>query len=138
MTVTVWAVFQLLLSKLREFVDNVPSVLSIPSILMLTGLLGWAVRATVKVVCPPASVVLPVSGVTVIPAVSLSVLVMLTVLFNPLKLLSVLLDVRSTVKVVCPSASVVLPVSGVTVIPAMSLSVLVMLTVVSDQKVAQY
>ena len=93
-TVTVWAVFQLLGVKLREFVDNFPSVLSIPSILMVTGLLGWAVRATVKVVCPSASVVLPVSGVTVIPAVSLSVLVMLTVLFNPLKLLSLLVDVR--------------------------------------------
>ena len=94
MTVTGWGVFQLLGVKVREFVDNVPSVLSSPVMLMVTSLLGRALRVTVKVVCPPASVVVTVLGVTIIALVSLSVLVMLTVAVLLLTLLSLLLAVR--------------------------------------------
>ena len=47
-----------------------------------------------KVVCPSASVVLPVGAVKLIPAVSLSLLVMSTDAVRPAKLLSVLVAVR--------------------------------------------
>jgi len=72
-TVTVCGVFQLLGVKVRLDVDNFPSVLAIPSILMVTGFLGWALSTTVKSLVPPGSVVVPMVGVTVIPASLMSV-----------------------------------------------------------------
>ena len=70
--------FQLLGVKVRLDLSRLPSVSS-PVMLMVTSWLGAVLSTTVKVACPPASVVVTVLELTVIPAVSLSVLVMLTV-----------------------------------------------------------
>ena len=75
-TVTVWGLFQFPLLKLREFVDNLPSLLSSPVMGMVTWFSGWAVRATVKLMEAPFSLVVVLLVTNVIPAVSSSVLVM--------------------------------------------------------------
>ena len=56
-----------------------PSVVSLELRPMVTSAVGWVFSTTVKVAVPPASVVVrPEVGVTVMPAVSLSVLVTAT------------------------------------------------------------
>src|SRR2546429_4741933 len=72
---SVWGVFQLPAVKVRLEAETVPSAV----LLLLSGIVtlavGWLVRTTVNVAAPPASVVTrPDEGLTVIPAVSLSVL----------------------------------------------------------------
>ena len=66
--------------------DTVPSVVSLELRPIVTSAVGCASRTTVNVAVPPASVVVsPLVGVTVMPDVSLSVLVTLTSLaFDPL------------------------------------------------------
>ena len=76
MTVTVCGTFQLAAVKVRLAGATVPSVVSLEVRPMVTSAVGWVLSTTVKVAVPPASVVVrPEVGVTVMPAVSLSVLV---------------------------------------------------------------
>ena len=75
--VTVCGVAQSVEVKVREAGETVPSVASEELSPMLTLAAGWELRFTVKVACPPDSVVTsPEVGVTVMPAgTSLSLLV---------------------------------------------------------------
>ena len=71
--VTVCATFQLAGVNVSVFVETVPSV---ASVVMVTSAVGSLLSTTSNVAVPPASVVTrPLVGVTVMPAVSLSVLV---------------------------------------------------------------
>src|SRR3954470_15536163 len=75
-TVIVRGVFQFAVVNVTLLTDGVPS----PVLLLLSGtttlLLGWLSRTIVNVAVPPASVVdKPDVGLTVMPAVSLSMLV---------------------------------------------------------------
>jgi hypothetical protein len=77
--VTVWGVFQLADVKVKLGLSTVPSAVLSEVIPMLTSAVGWLFRTTVKVAVPPASVVVkPLVGVTVMPLLSLSVLVTAT------------------------------------------------------------
>ena len=68
MTVTVCAVFQLAVVKVRLAGETVPSVVSLELSAIVTSAVGCVLSTTVKVAVPPASVVVsPVVGVTVIP-----------------------------------------------------------------------
>ena len=65
--------------KVTEAGLTVPSVVSLLERPMVTFAVGWELRTMVNVACPPASVVTrPLTGVTVMPAESLSVLVTVT------------------------------------------------------------
>ena len=76
MSVTVWAVFQLAAVKVRLAGETVPSAVLPDERPIVTLAVGCELSTTVKVAVPPASVVVrPDVGVTVSPAVSLSVLV---------------------------------------------------------------
>ena len=78
-TVTVCGTFQFAVVKVRLAGLTVPSVVSLELSPMVTSAVGWVFSTTVKVAVPPASVVVrPDVGVTVMPAVSLSVLVTAT------------------------------------------------------------
>ena len=78
-TVTLWATFQLAAVKVREAVERVPSVVSELLRPMVTSAVGCELRTTEKEAVPPFSVVTsPAVGVTVMPAVSLSLLMRLT------------------------------------------------------------
>ena len=83
---TVCATFQLLDVNVREELETVPSVVSLLLRPMVTSAVGCVFSTTVNVAVPPASVVTnPEVGVTMIPAVSLSVLLTLTsAAFRPL------------------------------------------------------
>ena len=73
-TVTVWGTFQLAAVNVRLAAGIVPSVRSLEATGMTTSAVGWLFRTTVKLAVPPASVVpRPATGVTVMPAPSLSV-----------------------------------------------------------------
>ncbi len=75
-TVTVCAVFQFAGVNITEAGATVPSVKSLDESPIATLAVGWLVSAIVNVAVPPPSVVVrPEIGITVIPAVSLSVLV---------------------------------------------------------------
>ena len=75
-TVIVCGVFQLALVKVTLAALTVPSVGSFEIKPIVTSAVGCEFSTTVKVAVPPASVVVkPDVGVTVMPAVSLSVLV---------------------------------------------------------------
>ena len=77
--VTVWGVFQLAVVKVKLDLSIVPSAVLLLVNGMVTLAVGWLFRTTVNVAVPPASVVVkPVVGVTVMPLVSLSVLVTAT------------------------------------------------------------
>ncbi|NQE38094.1 hypothetical protein E5S67_05878 [Microcoleus sp. IPMA8] len=76
---TVWGVFQLAGVKVKLGLSTFPSVVLSDVTPRLTSAVGWLFRTTVNVAVPPASVVVnPVVGVTVMPFVSLSVLVTTT------------------------------------------------------------
>ena len=75
MTVTVRTTFQLAAVNVRLAGDTVPSVASLLLTPIVTSPVGWVSSTTVNVAVPPASVVAPLIGETVIPAVSLSMLV---------------------------------------------------------------
>ena len=78
-TVTVCGTFQFALVKVRLAGLTVPSVVSLELRPIVTSAVGCVFSTTVKVAVPPASVVVrPDVGVTVMPAVSLSVLVTAT------------------------------------------------------------
>ena len=78
-TVTVWSTFQFTLVKTRLVGVTVPSVVLLELSAIVTSAVGWDVSTTVKVVVPPASVVVsPDVGVTVMPATSSSVLLTAT------------------------------------------------------------
>ena len=78
-TVTVCDIFQLAAPKVTLGGETVPSVESLLLRTILTLAVGWEVSTMVKVAWPPASLVTsPEVGLTVIPAVSLSLLVTLT------------------------------------------------------------
>src|SRR3989304_636377 len=69
-TVTVCGVAQSAVVKERETGETVPSVASEELSPMLTSAVGWESRFTLKVACPPDSVVTsPEVGVTVMPDV---------------------------------------------------------------------
>ena len=75
-TVAVCAVFQLRAVKVMEAGKTVPSEVSSEERPMVTSAAGWLSSTTSKVSVPPASVVTrPEVGLTVMPAVSSSVLV---------------------------------------------------------------
>ncbi|NQE38095.1 hypothetical protein E5S67_05879 [Microcoleus sp. IPMA8] len=75
---TVWGVFQLAGVKVKLGLSTFPSVVLSDVTPRLTSAVGWLFRTTVNVAVPPASVVVnPVVGVTVTPAISLSVIVTL-------------------------------------------------------------
>src|SRR5260370_1432787 len=82
----VWAVFQLAEVNVRLAGDTVPSAVLLDDRPMVTFAVGCELRTTVNVAVPPASVVIkPEVGVTVIPAVSSSLLVAETsAAFRPL------------------------------------------------------
>ena len=92
-TVTVWAVFQLLVVKVSDEELRECSLLSVPVMETVTSAVGLASRTTVKVEVEPASVVsrLPSPSVVpvlamVIPALSLStVLTVVETAFDPEK-----------------------------------------------------
>ena len=71
--------------KVSEVVERVPSLASFVERLIVTSAVGWLFKTTLNCAVPPASVVVsPEVGVTVIPAVSSSVLVTATSLaFSP-------------------------------------------------------
>ncbi len=76
---TVCATFQLAVVKVKLDLSIVPSAVLLLVNGMVTLAVGWLFRTTVNVAVPPASVVVkPVVGVTVMPLVSLSVLVTAT------------------------------------------------------------
>ncbi|MFB8796781.1 MAG: hypothetical protein U7126_21750 [Microcoleus sp.] len=76
---TVCATFQLALVKVTVDLSTIPSVVLLLVNGMVTSAVGCVFSLTVNVAVPPASVVVnPVVGLTVIPAVSLSVLVTAT------------------------------------------------------------
>ena len=78
-TVTVCAVFQLAGVNVSDAGATVPSVRSQELSPTVTSAVGWVLSTTVNVAVPPASVVTsPATGFTVMPAVSLSVLVTAT------------------------------------------------------------
>ena len=85
-TVTVCAVFQFALVKVRLAGATAPSVASLELSAMVTSAVGCVVSTTVNVAVPSASVVVrPEVGVTVMPEASLSVLVTATSFaLNPL------------------------------------------------------
>ena len=117
-TVTVCAVFQLLLVKVRLDALTVASPVSPEVTVITTSLEGWAVNTTVKASVPPASVtdVLPLVSVTVKPAESLSVVVTATVLSaRESKLLSLELSFTDNVRVVLCDPSISLSSTPVTV-----------------------
>src|SRR5512133_3613422 len=75
-TVTVCGVFQLAALNVNEDVETAPSAVFGLAIEIVTFAVGWLVSTTVNDACAPASVVVsPLVGVTVTPAVSLSILV---------------------------------------------------------------
>ena len=74
--VTVWAVFQLAVVNVKLAGETVPSAVLLDERPRVTLAVGCELSTTVKVAVPPASVVVsPDVGVTVIPAVSSSLLV---------------------------------------------------------------
>ena len=74
--VTVCAIFQFAVVKITDDVETEPSVTLEEEIPIVTLAVGWEVSTMVKLSVPPASVViLPLVGLTVIPATSLSILV---------------------------------------------------------------
>src|SRR6185369_9318307 len=78
-TMTVCGVFQSAAVNVRLVAETVPSVVSLEATGITTSAVGWLVRTTVKLAVPPASVVpRPATGVTVMPASSLSALVTAT------------------------------------------------------------
>ena len=78
-TVTVCGVFQFAGVKVRLTGETVPSLVLLDDKSMVTSAVGSVLSTTVKVSVPPASVVVrPEMGFTVIPGVSLSVLVTVT------------------------------------------------------------
>ncbi len=77
-TVTVCAEFQFALVKVSDAGRTVPSVVSFDERPIVTSAVGCASSTTVKVAVPPASVVGPLTVDTVMPEVSLSVLVTVT------------------------------------------------------------
>jgi hypothetical protein len=77
--VTVCATFQLADVKVKLVLSTVPSAVLLLVNGMVTSAVGWLFKTTVNVAFPPASVVVkPVVGVTVMPFVSLSLLVTAT------------------------------------------------------------
>ena len=75
MTVTAWDVLQFAAVKVTLAGETVPSLVSLELRPIVTSAVGWVFRTTVNVAVPPASVVVrPLVGLTVIPAVSLSML----------------------------------------------------------------
>src|SRR5262245_20187208 len=85
-SVTVWAMFQLVLVKTRDGTDSAASSGLLDDREMMTSAVGLERSTIVKFAVPPASVVVkPEVGLTVIPTVSLSVFVALTLAaFSPL------------------------------------------------------
>ena len=76
---TVWGVFQLADVKVKLGLSTVPSAVLSEVVPIVTSAVGWLLRTTVKVAVAPASVVVkPLVGVTVMPLVSLSILVSAT------------------------------------------------------------
>ncbi|WP_254033679.1 hypothetical protein [Planktothrix agardhii] len=76
---TVCATFQLADVKVKLVLSTVPSAVLLLVNGMVTSAVGWLFKTTVNVAFPPASVVVkPVVGVTVMPFVSLSLLVTAT------------------------------------------------------------
>jgi hypothetical protein len=75
-TVTVCATLQFADVNVRLAAETVPSVVLLLLSPTLTFAVGWLANTTVNVAVPPASVVVsPDVGLTVTPAVSLSILV---------------------------------------------------------------
>ena len=66
-TVTVWGVFQFAVVKVRDEVLSEPSVVSFPVSETVTLELGFALRTTVNVEEPPASVVRRFPAPSVVP-----------------------------------------------------------------------
>ena len=77
-TVTVCGTFQLTFVKVRLAGLTVPSAALLELSAIVTSAVGWLVSTTVNVAVPPASVVGPEIGETVMPAMSLSVFVTVT------------------------------------------------------------
>ena len=77
-TVTVWAMFQLAAVKVRLAGGDGAFGRVAGARPIVTSAVGWLFSTTVNVAVPPASVVSPLIAETVIPAVSLSVLVTAT------------------------------------------------------------
>ena len=85
MTVTICGTFQFVASKVRLARLTAPSDVSLFVSGMVTVAAGWLLSDTPKLVLPPASLVLLLLGAeTFTPAVSLSILIRLTVLVNVL------------------------------------------------------
>ena len=74
-TVTVCAAFQFTLVNVSDVGETVPSLASLDDSAIVTLADGWLLSTTVNVAGPPASVVGPLGGETVMPAASLSVFV---------------------------------------------------------------
>ena len=84
-TVTVWATFQLLASKVSVDCDSEPWLGSLDCKLTVTDESGWLVKATVNDADAPLSDVVNEVGVTVKPATSVCTLVTVTgVMVRPL------------------------------------------------------
>jgi len=81
--VTVWKVFQLVELKVRLAGKTVPSAVLLLLKPMVTSAVGWLVKLMSKVALPPNSLVSPLIGRILNPAVSLSVMVKLPVVVVP-------------------------------------------------------
>src|SRR5689334_17347928 len=100
--VTVWGVFQFAVVKVRLAGETVPSAVLLEERPIVTLAVGWVLSRTVKVAvwpAPAASVVVsPEVGVTVIPAVSSSMLLTDTsAAFSPLYFASALVAAAVTI-----------------------------------------